>query len=142
MMMNPTVQARSQAEVNDFLAKEHRLPTLHDQGAFPYLACVAKEVLRCVPPGPIGLFHCTFKADSCSIPRDLREQSARSARMRFRVRSARLCRVCASSLLNIHAADEDTSQHFAETSIRIQMTRMEERSNRKLDSLQRMSSFR
>ncbi|KAJ6538524.1 cytochrome P450 [Mycena vulgaris] len=63
MMMNPTVQQRAQAEVDAFMATEHRLPTLHDQAAFPYLACVIKEVLRWAPPTPIGLFHCTSKDD-------------------------------------------------------------------------------
>ncbi|KAJ7215314.1 cytochrome P450 [Mycena haematopus] len=63
MMMNPSVQKRAQAEVDEFFAAENRLPTLHDQGLFPYLDCVLKEVLRWVPAAPIGLLHCTSKPD-------------------------------------------------------------------------------
>ncbi|KAF7324453.1 Cytochrome P450 [Mycena sanguinolenta] len=65
MMMYPSIQKRAQAEVDEFFAKENRLPTLQDseQGAFPYLACVIKEVLRWAPATPIGLFHCTAQAD-------------------------------------------------------------------------------
>ncbi|KAJ7491020.1 cytochrome P450 [Mycena latifolia] len=64
MMMNPTVQNRAQAEVDVFLAKEQRLPTLHDREAFPYLACVAKEVFRWAVPAPFSLFHCTSQSDT------------------------------------------------------------------------------
>ncbi|KAF7353851.1 O-methylsterigmatocystin oxidoreductase [Mycena venus] len=64
MMMYPAVQKRAQAEVDVFFARENRLPTLHDQEAFPYLACVIKEVLRWVPAAPIGVFHCTSQPDT------------------------------------------------------------------------------
>ncbi|KAJ7491019.1 cytochrome P450 [Mycena latifolia] len=64
MMMNPTVQHRAQAEVDAFIAKEQRLPTLQDQEALSYLACVVKEVLRWSPPAPMGLFHCTSEPDT------------------------------------------------------------------------------
>ncbi|KAJ7700785.1 cytochrome P450, partial [Mycena rosella] len=64
MMTNPTVQHRAQAEVDAFVVKKQRLPMLHDQAAFPYLACVAKEVLRWAPPAPLGLFHCTARPDT------------------------------------------------------------------------------
>ncbi|KAJ7684384.1 cytochrome P450 [Mycena polygramma] len=63
MMMNPSVQKRAQEEVDTFFAVENRLPTLEDQAAFPYLGCVIKEVLRWMPPSPIGLFHCTSQSD-------------------------------------------------------------------------------
>ncbi|KAF7360503.1 O-methylsterigmatocystin oxidoreductase [Mycena venus] len=64
MMMYPAVQRRAQAEVDAFFAAENRIPTLHDQAAFPYLACVIKEVLRWAPATPIGLFHCTSQPDT------------------------------------------------------------------------------
>ncbi|KAJ7144999.1 cytochrome P450 [Mycena crocata] len=64
MMMNPSVQRRAQAEADAFFARENRLPTLHDQAAFPYLACVLKETLRWAPPAPIGIFHCTSQPDT------------------------------------------------------------------------------
>ncbi|KAJ7765749.1 cytochrome P450 [Mycena metata] len=64
MMMYPSVQQRAQSEADAFFAAEQRLPTLHDQAAFPYLSCVVKEVLRWVPPTPIGLWHCTAAADT------------------------------------------------------------------------------
>ncbi|KAK7014953.1 O-methylsterigmatocystin oxidoreductase [Favolaschia claudopus] len=63
MMMNPVVQKTAQDEVDRFFASEHRLPTLHDQAAFPYVACILKEVLRWAPASPFGLFHCTSKPD-------------------------------------------------------------------------------
>ncbi|KAJ7348867.1 cytochrome P450 [Mycena albidolilacea] len=64
MMMYPAIQNRAQAEVDAFLAAENRLPTLHDQAAFPYLGCVIKEVFRWAPATPIGLFHCTSQSDT------------------------------------------------------------------------------
>ncbi|KAJ7891352.1 cytochrome P450 [Mycena olivaceomarginata] len=64
MMMYPAVQNRAQAEVDAFLAAENRLPTLHDQAAFPYLGCVIKEVFRWAPATPVGLFHCTSQSDT------------------------------------------------------------------------------
>ncbi|KAJ7762784.1 cytochrome P450 [Mycena maculata] len=63
MMMHPSVQRQAQDEVDRFFASEHRLPTLHDQGAFPYVQCILKEVLRWAPASPFGLFHCTAKPD-------------------------------------------------------------------------------
>ncbi|KAJ7151669.1 cytochrome P450 [Mycena filopes] len=63
MMLYPAVQLRVQEEVDAFILSEHRIPTLHDQAAFPYIACVLKEVLRWAPASPIGLFHCTAKSD-------------------------------------------------------------------------------
>ncbi|KAJ6630953.1 cytochrome P450 [Mycena sp. CBHHK59/15] len=64
MMLHPLVQTRAQEEADNFLASEHRMPTLHDQAAFPYIGCVLKEVLRWAPASPIGLFHCTAKLDT------------------------------------------------------------------------------
>jgi cytochrome P450 len=64
MMLHPSVQTRAQAEVDHFLASERRVPTLHDQAAFPYVGCVLKEVLRWAPASPIGLFHCTSRSDT------------------------------------------------------------------------------
>ncbi|KAF8212348.1 cytochrome P450 [Mycena galopus ATCC 62051] len=63
MMMHPLVQYQAQAEVDRFFASEHRLPTLHDQAAFPYVACILQEVLRWAPASPFGLFHCTAQPD-------------------------------------------------------------------------------
>ncbi|KAK7024048.1 O-methylsterigmatocystin oxidoreductase [Favolaschia claudopus] len=63
MMMNPGIQSRAQAEVDGFFETEKRLPSLHDQAALPYLGSIIKEVLRWAPPAPLGLFHCTSRAD-------------------------------------------------------------------------------
>ncbi|KAF7363348.1 O-methylsterigmatocystin oxidoreductase [Mycena sanguinolenta] len=63
MMMHPVVQRQAQEEADRFFASENRLPTLHDQAAFPYIACILKEVLRWAPASPFGLFHCTAKLD-------------------------------------------------------------------------------
>ncbi|KAJ7092962.1 cytochrome P450 [Mycena belliarum] len=63
MLLHPDVQTRAQQEVDRFVASERRMPTLQDQAAFPYVACVLKEVLRWAPASPIGLFHCTTKSD-------------------------------------------------------------------------------
>ncbi|KAJ7477159.1 cytochrome P450 [Mycena galericulata] len=63
MMMNPSVQRRAQEEVDRFFASEHRLPTLRDQSAFPYIGCILKEVLRWAPASPFGLFHCSAQSD-------------------------------------------------------------------------------
>ncbi|KAJ7108851.1 cytochrome P450 [Mycena crocata] len=64
MLLHPDVQTRAQEEVDRFISAEHRIPTLHDQAAFPYISCVLKEVLRWAPASPIGLFHCTNKSDT------------------------------------------------------------------------------
>ncbi|KAJ7685083.1 cytochrome P450 [Mycena polygramma] len=63
MLMHTTVQRRAQDEVDRFFASERRLPTLHDQAAFPYVNCILKEVLRWAPASPFGLFHCTSKSE-------------------------------------------------------------------------------
>jgi hypothetical protein len=63
MMMHPMVQRQAQDEVDRFFESEHRLPTLHDQAAFPYVGSILKEVLRWAPASPFGLFHCTAKSD-------------------------------------------------------------------------------
>ncbi|KAJ7163786.1 cytochrome P450 [Mycena crocata] len=63
MMMHPSAQRRAQDEVDHFFSSEHRLPTLHDQAAFPYVRAILKEVLRWAPASPFGLFHCTANAD-------------------------------------------------------------------------------
>ncbi|KAJ7046673.1 cytochrome P450 [Mycena alexandri] len=63
MMMHPIVQRQAQHEVDLFFMSEHRLPTLHDQAAFPYVNAILKEVLRWAPASPFGLFHCTASPD-------------------------------------------------------------------------------
>ncbi|KAJ7774715.1 cytochrome P450 [Mycena metata] len=63
MMMHPIVQHRAQHEVDLFFMSEHRLPTLHDQAAFPYVNAILKEVLRWAPASPFGLFHSTASPD-------------------------------------------------------------------------------
>ncbi|KAJ6567325.1 cytochrome P450 [Mycena vulgaris] len=63
MMMNTSVQRQAQDEVDRFFASEHRLPTLHDQAAFPYIAAILKEVLRWAPASAFGLFHSTANSD-------------------------------------------------------------------------------
>jgi cytochrome P450 len=63
MMMHPLVQRQAQEEADRFVTSENRLPTLHDQASFPYIACILKEVLRWAPASPFGLFHCTAKPD-------------------------------------------------------------------------------
>ncbi|KAJ6547459.1 cytochrome P450 [Mycena capillaripes] len=64
MMMHPIIQREAQDEADRFFASEHRLPTLRDQAAFPYVGCILKEVLRWVPASPFGLFHSTAKSDT------------------------------------------------------------------------------
>lgn len=53
MLKYPEVQHRAQQEL-DALLGDVRLPTLEDQGSLPYLQAVIKEVLRIVPPAPLG----------------------------------------------------------------------------------------
>lgn len=64
MILYPSVQWRAQAEVDAFVDTEHRLPTLSDRDAFPYVGSILKEVLRWAPASPIGLFHCTAVEDT------------------------------------------------------------------------------
>ena len=63
MMMYPDVQSHAQHEVDEIIAKQHRLPNVLDRGYMPYLEAVLKEVLRWAPPSPMGLFHYTTRDD-------------------------------------------------------------------------------
>jgi cytochrome P450 len=63
MMLHPDVQRRAQAEVDRVIAKENRLPTLHDRSHMPYVDAVLQEILRWATPAPIGLPHATSADD-------------------------------------------------------------------------------
>ncbi|KAF5370311.1 hypothetical protein D9758_006887 [Tetrapyrgos nigripes] len=54
MMLNPDVQKRAQAEIDDYFHGQ-RLPTLEDRGKLPYVEAVMWEVLRWQPATPMAV---------------------------------------------------------------------------------------
>jgi len=63
MIMHPDVQHRAQAEVDQFVAAEGRLPSYEDRITLPFVGCVLKEVYRFGPPLPLAVPHATSKDD-------------------------------------------------------------------------------
>ena len=67
MMLNPSVQARAQAELDAVLGQE-RLPTFADRARMPYVEALVAEVLRWAPPIPLSaFFYITFSGGQCSL---------------------------------------------------------------------------
>ncbi|TDL26388.1 cytochrome P450 [Rickenella mellea] len=62
MMLNPSVQARAQAELDAYLDGQ-RLPTLHDREKLPYVEAVMMEVLRWQPSTPLAIARRTMEDD-------------------------------------------------------------------------------
>ncbi|KAI0784062.1 cytochrome P450 [Abortiporus biennis] len=56
------VQERAQEEL-DAVVGRSRMPTLEDIERLPYIQATVKEVLRWVPPAPVGLPHAASKDD-------------------------------------------------------------------------------
>ncbi|KAI0784096.1 cytochrome P450 [Abortiporus biennis] len=58
MTLNPSVQARAQAEIDGLLAKTwNRLPTFSDRKHLPFINALILEILRWNPAVPLGLAH-------------------------------------------------------------------------------------
>lgn len=57
MVLNPEIQAKAQAEIDEIIGKD-RLPDFNDRPALPYIDAVLRETLRWQPVFPFGLFHC------------------------------------------------------------------------------------
>ncbi|THH07559.1 hypothetical protein EW145_g3297 [Phellinidium pouzarii] len=62
MTLYPEVQARGQAEVDDFVGNK-RLPNLADRDGLPYVNAIVKEILRWNPVVPLGLPHQVIQDD-------------------------------------------------------------------------------
>ncbi|KAF9055302.1 cytochrome P450 [Hymenopellis radicata] len=62
MVQFPEAQAKAQAEIDMVLGHGH-LPTFDDMESLPYVTALVREVLRCNPPGPIGVPHTAAKDD-------------------------------------------------------------------------------
>ncbi|THU75795.1 cytochrome P450, partial [Dendrothele bispora CBS 962.96] len=56
MTLNPLAQTRAQEEIDKVLGLDE-LPTINDRDKLPYVSALIKEVLRWVPPAPLGLPH-------------------------------------------------------------------------------------
>lgn len=56
---HPTVQTKAQAEIDRIIDSQNRLPVGSDAESCEYILALTKEVMRCYPPTPLGLFHRT-----------------------------------------------------------------------------------
>ncbi|KAF6748927.1 cytochrome P450 [Ephemerocybe angulata] len=62
MQAHPDVQKKAQQEIES-VTSGHRLPTLDDYEALPYVRALIKEILRWGTVAPLGLPHCTTEDD-------------------------------------------------------------------------------
>ena len=62
MALYPDVQKKAQAQLDEVLGQS-RLPTFDDINSLPYIHSIILEVLRWMPPAPIGLPHRVMKDD-------------------------------------------------------------------------------
>ncbi|CAE6456849.1 unnamed protein product, partial [Rhizoctonia solani] len=62
MVQHPHVQARAQEEIDQVTGSE-RLPNMADKESMPYVRCIVREVLRWLPPLPLGVPRATTKDD-------------------------------------------------------------------------------
>lgn len=53
MELFPEVQLKAQEELDAVIGCD-RLPTMQDMKDLPYVRCIMKEVLRWIPPVPLG----------------------------------------------------------------------------------------
>lgn len=54
MTLYPKVQKKAQAELDQVLPKDKRLPDFSDEVSLPYLGAILKEVIRWNPVVPLG----------------------------------------------------------------------------------------
>ncbi|KAF9892280.1 hypothetical protein FE257_002057 [Aspergillus nanangensis] len=70
LMLNPKIQARAQAELDQVLGTDDetghptRLPTFDDRPRLPYLENIMRETTRWAPLSPVGVPHATLQDDS------------------------------------------------------------------------------
>ncbi|KAG1802268.1 cytochrome P450 [Suillus plorans] len=62
MVLNPEVQAKAQAEIDEIVGKD-RLPHFNDRPALPYIDAVLREILRWQPVFPFGIPGATTTSD-------------------------------------------------------------------------------
>ncbi|KAJ7186809.1 putative monooxygenase [Mycena filopes] len=62
MLMNPEVQKKAQAEIDQVIGVD-RLPRIEDKDSLPYVRSVVTEVLRLHPAIPLGVPHALVKDD-------------------------------------------------------------------------------
>ncbi|KAG2154162.1 cytochrome P450 [Suillus bovinus] len=62
MVLNPEVQAKAQAEIDEIVGKD-RLPDFDDRPALPYVDAVLRETLRWYPVVPFGIPGATTTSD-------------------------------------------------------------------------------
>jgi len=55
MILYPEVKRKAQEELDRIVGRE-RPPTIDDLGSLPYNEALVKEVLRCKPPVPTGMY--------------------------------------------------------------------------------------
>ena len=62
MSLYPEAQKKAQAELDSVVGK-NRLPDLSDRDKLVYVNAILKELLRWMPPAPLGLSHSTLEDD-------------------------------------------------------------------------------
>ncbi|KAB5589224.1 O-methylsterigmatocystin oxidoreductase [Ceratobasidium theobromae] len=62
MELFPEVQLKAQEELDAVIGCD-RLPTMQDMKDLPYVRCIMKEVLRWIPPVPLGIPHAAVEED-------------------------------------------------------------------------------
>jgi len=67
LILNPHVLKRGQDELDNILgapdSPSFRFPTFEDRPSLPYINAIVKEVIRCFPPVPSGVLHCSIEDD-------------------------------------------------------------------------------
>ncbi|KAK1215348.1 hypothetical protein PQX77_022054 [Marasmius sp. AFHP31] len=56
MLWYPAVFKKAREQIDNVVGVD-RLPTFEDEKKLPYIVALVKEVLRCRPPGPLGMPH-------------------------------------------------------------------------------------
>lgn len=62
LLLHPTAQARSQAEIDSVVGRE-RLPDFSDRKGLPYVSAICREVLRSHVILPLGTDHAAIQDD-------------------------------------------------------------------------------
>ncbi|KAH9478384.1 Cytochrome P450 monooxygenase 208 [Psilocybe cubensis] len=62
MAVNPNVMKKAQSEIDTVIGL-NRLPTFEDRDSLPYIEAIYREVLRSLPPLPLGGPHTTIQDD-------------------------------------------------------------------------------
>jgi len=63
MATHPDVQVKAQAEIDQVIKANNRLPSFEDRDSLPYVNCLLKEVQRWIPATPLALPHRAMEND-------------------------------------------------------------------------------